>query len=86
MLPHVWSNSKDMRFFADERTKISTVSDYLGDELKKRSKQYESKFSYKDNLPYYLIIVDDYKNVEDLEVINEILKQDKNYQQNVKPL
>lgn len=78
MLPHVWSNSKDMRFFADERTKISTVSDYLGDELKKRSKQYESKFSYKDNLPYYLIIVDDYKNVEDLEVINEILKQDKN--------
>ncbi len=78
MLPHVWSNSKDMRYFADERSKISVVSEYLSDELKKRTKQYESNFDYRENLPYYLIIIDDYKNVEDLEVINEILKKEKN--------
>lgn len=78
MLPHVWSNSKDMRFFADESSKISIVSEYLADELKKRNKKNDTNFDYKENLPYYLIIIDDYKNVENLEVINDILKADKN--------
>ena len=78
MLPHVWSNSKDMRFFADESSKISIIADYLVEELKKRIKQDQMQSNYKENLPYYLIIVDDYKNVEDLELINEILKQEKN--------
>ena len=46
--------------------------------LKKRSKKNDNTFNYKEHLPYYLIIIDDYKNVENLEVINELLKSDKN--------
>ena len=53
MLPHVWSNSKDMRFFADEPTKISAISEYLGDELKKRTKQYENQFVLSRNIPLF---------------------------------
>lgn len=78
MLPHVWNNSKKVRFFAEEPSEISEISQYLEDELKKRTKQVDSKYNYQDILPYYLIIVDDYKNVEDLNVINEILRKQQN--------
>ena len=77
MLPHVWSNAKDMRFFADDSSKINIISEYLDDVLKKRKKQ-EEKFDYKEISPYYLIIIDDYKNVENLPIIDEILKEQNN--------
>lgn len=78
MLPHVWSNSKDIRFFADEPEKLNRISEYLENEVKKRKKVEDKEYDYKSELPYYLIIIDDYNNVKDLYVINEILESDKN--------
>ena len=77
MIPHVWSNSKDMRFFADDASKINIVAEYLEDVLKKRKNQ-QKEFNYQTGLPYYLIIIDDYKNVEDLPIIDGILKEANN--------
>ena len=79
MLPHIWSNSKKIRFFADEWNSVNEVSQYLESELKDRIKKVGTNYSYKNNTSqYYLIIVDDYKNVESLNFIKEILKSEQN--------
>ena len=76
MFPHVWSNSKEIRFFADGSSSINEVSQYLENELNKRLKK--EQLNYKNTIPYYLIIVDDYKNIEGLNIIKEILKKEEN--------
>lgn len=78
MLPYIWNNSKEMRFFADDYVSKNELAQYLENEFRKRMKKEENETTLKNTKPYYLIIVDDYKNVEDLEVINEIMKQNKN--------
>lgn len=83
MLPHIWSNSKETRFFADSPSEIGVIAQYLEDEFRKRVKKgedsNETSFNYKESRPYYLIITDDYKNIENLNIINDILKSDVNY-------
>ena len=82
MMPYIWSNSKEMRFFADDINSKDELAQYLENELKKRTKEEDNdknqKNAYITNKPYYLIIIDDYKNVEELDVINEILKEERN--------
>ena len=77
MLPHVWDNSKHTRFFADESNKVDEISQYLENEMNKRIKN--ENIESKPNIPYYLIIIDDYKNVKDLNFIKKILESDQNY-------
>ena len=72
MLPHVWNNTKQIRFFADNYDDMKEISTYLEDDLNNRL-QYKDK-DYKSFMPYYLIITDDYKKIENLKVITEILK------------
>ena len=77
MLPHTWNGMKTMRFFADDNSKIKEVSQYLETELGKRISN-NDKFDYTVDMPYYLIIIDDYKIAENLNIINHILSVDKN--------
>lgn len=72
MLPHVWNNTKQVRFFSDDFDEMKQLSKYLEEELNNRL-QYENK-DYKSFMPYYLIITDDYKKIENLKIITEILK------------
>ena len=72
MLPHVWDNSKQIRFFAYDYDEMNEISKYLEEVLQNRL-QYENK-DYKSFAPYYLIITNDYKKVENLKIITEILK------------
>lgn len=72
MLPHIWNNTKQIRFFADDYDDMKEISAYLEDDLNKRL-QYKDK-DYKMFTPYYLIITDDYKKIEKLKIITEILK------------
>ena len=83
MLPHLWSNSREMRFFADTSEEIGVIAQFLEDEFRKRNKQLQETsndhFNYKDSKPYYLIIADDYKSLENLPIINDILKSEQNF-------
>ena len=72
MLPHVWDNSKQIRFFAYDYDEMNEISKHLEEVLQNRL-QYENK-DYKSFAPYYLIITNDYKKVENLKIITEILK------------
>lgn len=77
MLPHVWNNKKTVRFFANDKESINEISQYMEGEINKKSKKDETH-SEKIHKPYYLIICDDYKSVEDLNIIKEVLREEKN--------
>lgn len=72
MLPHVWDNTKKIRFFADNYDDMKEISSYLEEDFNHRL-EYKDK-DYKSFSPYYLIITDDYKRVENLKIITDILK------------
>lgn len=74
-LPHVWSSSYDIRFFADTYDDIKEVTQYLEEVLKNRINS--DGESYKNFMPYYLIITDNYKKIENIKFIKEMLKYSK---------
>ena len=76
-LPHLWNNSKSFRFYADNIDDIRNVANYLEDEFKYR------KNMTKDNkntlfYPYYMIISDDMKILDNISVFQDILKEQDN--------
>lgn len=74
LLPHVWDNSKQIRFFADNYDDINEISRYLLEELKDRDED-ESLDDSKFSSPYYLIITNDCKKVENLSFTKELFKR-----------
>ena len=76
-LPHVWDEQKQIRFWTDDYEEMKDISRYLEEELNNR-RQYEDKFDYRSFAPYYLIITDDYKKIENLKIITEILNSKRN--------
>ena len=79
MLPHIWNETKEIRFFADNQDDMAKVSNYLEQVLRSRQEYDADNVDYKSFKPYYLIITDDYKRIENLRGINEILKSKKNF-------
>ena len=81
ILPHTWSDSKDIRFFANDFDEMSKISFYLEQVFTARKyadndgKQIENDIDYKSVRPYYLIIVDNIKKNKNVEIINKILKE-----------
>ena len=80
MLPHVWDDTKNLRFFSDEYNDLERISKYLEEEWKNRINPENSfeQTDYQLYKPYYLIITDDYKKIEDIRIIKEILEHKKN--------
>ena len=78
MLPHIWNNVKDIRFFADNSEEIKEISIYLEEVLGQRKVYEENDIDYKSFEPYYLIITDDYKKIERINIIKEIVESKKN--------
>ena len=80
MLPHIWNDSKEIRFFADEYEEIERISKYLEEEFKNRLSVEGTieKRDYKSFNPYYLIITDDYKKIEDIKIIKQVLNKKTN--------
>ena len=72
MLPHVWNRTKQIRFFSYDNDEMKNISKYLEEDLQNRL-QYKDK-DYKGFMPYYLIITNNYKKIENLKIITEILK------------
>ena len=76
MIPHIWNNTRELRFWADSEFDMDAISSYLEKVIQARS---ENKVPYDECIPYFLIITDDYKRVENLKIIMEILKQKNNF-------
>lgn len=72
MLPHVWDNSKQIRFFADNFEDMKVISSYLEEDLNHRLEYKDA--DYRAFSPYYLIITDNYRKIENLKIISEMLK------------
>ena len=79
MLPHVWNSNNQIRFFADNSNDMKTVSRYLEETLEARTEVANgNNVDYKQFAPYYLIITDDYKQIENLKIIVDVLKLKQN--------
>ena len=78
MFPHIWNSKKEIRFWADSSEQFNEISTYLMKEFSKRSNKGNSFVEEEIYYPYYLIIVDDYKSVESLPIVDAILKSEKN--------
>ena len=84
ILPHTWSNQKDIRFFANTYEEMTKLSFYLEQVFTSRKytddndKLVENDITFRDVQPYYLIIVDNIKRNKNIEIIDKILKEDRN--------
>ena len=85
MLPHTWSDSKDIRFFANNYEDMSKLSFYLEQTFIARKyteqdggKRVENNIDYRNVQPYYLLIVDNIKKIKNLEIIDKILNEERN--------
>ena len=88
--PHVWSENKQTRYYANNMEEMKAISDGLLKEFNKRKiaiknagkdehKDVKGKIGYKNFSCYYLIICDCYRKIKDFDIINELLKADENY-------
>lgn len=77
-LPHIWNDAKQIRFWADDYNDMKEISRYLEEELSNRLQYDNNEIDYKSFMPYYLIITDDYKKIENLKIITQILKLKRN--------
>ena len=84
ILPHTWSDSKDIRFFAKDYDEMNKISFYLEQVFTARKysqdddKQVETDITYKNVRPYYLIIIDNIKKTKNIDIVDKILKEDRN--------
>ena len=74
-LPHMWSNSRDIRFYANNYEDMSKISFYLEQVYTSRKyseedgKRVELNLNYRNVSPYYIIIVDNIKKNKNIEII-----------------
>lgn len=83
ILPHTWSNSREIRYFAnsyDDMTKISFHLEqvYMSRKYSDDENRTLNNIDYRSVSPYYLIIVDNIKKNQNVEIINKILKEEQN--------
>lgn len=81
ILPHVWSNDKQLRFFATTYEEMCNVSLYL--ERAFESRVEDDKGDYKAFSPYYIIITDNFKIAKNVPIMIKALKMKKNIGMNV---
>ena len=78
LTPFVWNNQKTFRFFGTNKEEINQISIYLLDEFTKRKYNDKNNTNYQDNLPYYVIITDNYKNIRNTEILDKVLENEIN--------
>ena len=82
ILPHTWSNDKQMRFFASEYEEMMELSQQLERIIAPRIEAGD-KADYKSMLPYYIIITDNYKVAKNVQIVQESLGLKHNLGMNV---
>ncbi len=77
-LPHVFSEDKSIRFFSSDETEAKIVSNYLEDILKERKELMRANEGTDIGftpIPYYLIITDNYKDAQNITIIDDIVNK-----------
>ena len=77
-IPHVWNSTKQIRFFSSNYAEMKEISRYLEQVIEFRKSEENSGKDYRSFMPYYLIITDDFRQIQDLKIITEILKMKNN--------
>ncbi len=80
-LPHIFTDDKNLRFFATNNDEYKEVCYYLDRLFKARVEQFSQGGELKrENLDkIYLIITDCFKKIRDFDIINDILENDSYY-------
>ena len=81
ILPHAWSNDKQVRYFATNYEEMCELSLQLERVLETRLEN--DKEDYKSFSPYYILITDNYKVAKNVPIIVKALKLKKNVGMNV---
>ena len=81
ILPHVWSNDKQIRFFATEYEEMCELGSFLERVIEVRIA--DDKKDYKSYPPYYIIFTDNYKLAKNVPIIESALKLKQNIGMNV---
>lgn len=81
ILPHVWSNDKQVRFFATNYEEMCEISGMLERVIEPRLAN--DKADYKAYPPYFIIITDNYKVAKNVPIVNSALKLKTNIGMNV---
>ena len=80
LIPHIWSDDKEMRFFSSNSEEGLEISQYLNFIYESRLSDYkdekDNKEAYKNFSSYYLIITDDLKNTRDYSIIKNMLEHE----------
>ena len=83
--PHNWSNDRQVRYFAQTIDEAKSISLELEKEFQARKysdnngEMQINTADYKKYKPYYIIFTDDFKQVRDLEIINDVSEMPVNY-------
>ena len=72
ILPHTWSNDKQIRFFATEYEEMMELGQQLERILEPRL-ELGDKADYKSLPPYYIVITDNFKVAKNVNAIQKIL-------------
>ena len=89
-LPHLFSDDKTIRFFASTNDESKKVLQYLEHEFNERfekiadnTKMFDQEFNgqeaFKNYLPYYIIITDNYINIKSNKFITTLLNHPTNF-------
>ncbi len=81
ILPHTWSNDKEVRYFASNYEEMCDLSLFFESTLEARSA--DEKIDYKNSSPYYIIITDNFKVARSVPIIFKALKMKRNVGINV---
>jgi S-DNA-T family DNA segregation ATPase FtsK/SpoIIIE len=81
ILPHAWSNDKQVRFFATTYEEMCDLSGVLERSLESRFE--DDKADYRAFSPYYIIITDNFKIAKNVPIVIKALKLKKNIGMNV---
>lgn len=90
VLPHLFSDDKSIRFFATNNEEAKTVLQYLETEFNERlqkisgtsnelDQEFNGKEAFKNYLPYYLVITDNYINIKSNKFITNLLSHPTNF-------
>ncbi len=81
ILPHCWTDDKEMRFFATSTVEMQQISSYLESILNSRrykntsSELEESNLTYENFSTYYILITDNLKLSRNIKIFKDILDQ-----------